>query len=138
MFCSIIQVVLFLSMLLVAPITNIWLLIQDRDKIILLISCISTFLGSGTITLWFCSDVFVFKCMSFVCFIISLVLSSFQLGQEIPLATERFALMVLNIIGIVFYAGLAFLIEKQKNKIHQKEVEICRVNIHTGKRLNTL
>ena len=138
MFCIVFKLVLFVITFLVAPITNIWLLVQDQYKTMLIISCLTTLLGAGFITLWFCSNVFSFKFISFVCFIISLVFSSFQLGREMPLPTERFVLMLLNIIGIVFYAGLVFLVEKQKNKIHQAEVEIHKVDIKTGKRITTL
>ena len=117
-----------------APVTNIWLVILNQYKLILITSCVSTLIGSGFITLWFCSNVYAYKFISFICFIISLVLSSFQLGREFPLSTERLVLMILNIIGIV--AGLAFLVEKQKR--HQEEIEICKVNVKTGKRLDTL
>lgn len=144
MFCLIFKAILFLIILLLAPITNIWLLVQDQYRTFLIISCLSTLVGAMFIILWCCSNVFFFKCISFICFVISLVFSSFQFGREMPLPTERFVLMVLNVLGIVFYAGLAFLVERQKNKIYQQakvqqaEVEIYKVDILTGKRLDTL
>jgi len=125
MFCFL----LFMITFFLAPVTNIWL-------VILITSCVSTLIGSGFITLWFCSNVYAYKFISFICFIISLVLSSFQLGREFPLSTERLVLMILNIIGIV--AGLAFLVEKQKRHQEEMEIEICKVNVKTGKRLDTL
>jgi len=123
-----------LFMITLAPVTNIWLVILNQYKFILITSCVSTLIGSGFITLWFCSNVYAYKFISFICFIISLILSSFQLGREFPLSTERLVLLILNIIGIV--AGLTFLVEKQKRQ--QEEIEICKVNVKTGKRLDTL
>ena len=133
------KAILFLIILLLAPITNIWLLFQGQYRTFLIISCLSTIVGAVFIILWFCSKVFFFKCISFICFVVSLVFSSFQFGREMPLPTERFVLMVLNALVIVFYAGLAFLVERQQNKIHQQtEVEIYKVDILSGKRLDTL
>lgn len=129
---SVILKYVFISIiLLVAPVTNVWLLIQDQTKIFMLLSCITTFVGIIFMTT-------TFKFISFLCFMGSLVCSSFQFGTEMPLPNQRFVLMVLNIIAIIFYASLNFCSKTRKLKIRQKEIEIYKVDILTGKRLDNL
>jgi hypothetical protein len=135
--CRVVQSLLFTFLFLLSPFATVSLLLQDPYQPLLFISAGTTVIGTGTIALWYCSNLYLYKFFAFVLFITSMSLCAFQLGHEVPQPlstgppTTRIILMLANILGIIFYAGLAFLVERQQNTLRQrwrKEVSVVRVN----------
>ena len=124
----VLQSLLFTFLFLLSPFATVWLLVQDPYQPLLFISAGTTFMGTCTIALWYCSNLHFYKFIAFVMFITSLSLCAFQLGHEVPLSQPlslslppiRITLMLVNLLGIVFYAGLAFLVERQQHNLQRQ------------------
>ena len=57
----VLQSFLFTFLFLLSPFATVWLLVQDPYHPLLFISAGTTFMGTGTIALWYCSNLHFYK-----------------------------------------------------------------------------